>query len=66
MTRPIGRGGRGCRKRQANGYNKVVGLHAWRISEDGFLRFIRSWAEWIEKAGVTEHLNNDRALDAAE
>lgn len=53
-------------EKQQNGRSKVVGLHALRVNEDGFFKFIVAWADWIEKAGVAERLNNDRVLEAAE
>lgn len=51
-------------ERQENCHSKAVGLHIWRVSEDGFLRFVDAWAAWIERAGLTEQLNEERSLEA--
>jgi hypothetical protein len=45
---------------------QITGLHAWRVSEEGFRRFLDAWAAWIEKAGVAQWLNEASALTAPE
>jgi hypothetical protein len=52
-------------ERQANGFAKIVGIHAWRIGEAGFVEFLERWAAWIAEAGIAERLNNERSLEAA-
>lgn len=44
--------------------NKIVGLHAARISEEGFAAFVMGWAAWIAGAGVADALGKERDLAA--